>query len=96
MEWNENVLAWMATLTGHERQHMIYWATNRFDSESYYNVPIERQTELHDTYLKQFCPTQTELHDICLEEERAYDRIRAHRAKCGLDIPFSRLGYLPD
>ena len=88
MKWNENVLAWMATLTGYERQHMIHWINNRFDSESYYSVPTKRQTELHNEYLRQFFATQAELHTICLEEERQYDVQRAYAREGGLGIPF--------
>lgn len=47
MDWNENLIAFLATLSGWERKFAISCADNKPD-EAFWYVPSERRTELFD------------------------------------------------
>lgn len=49
--WNENLIAFLATLSGHERELAKDYADGKANSEACWYVPMARQTELRDLVL---------------------------------------------
>lgn len=76
MQANENVIAYIATLSGMERQVAIDVLDSTCHPESWI-VPLTRQWEIRDAVMRAYHElTASENHRIAIEKEQQYDAER--------------------
>lgn len=77
MQYNENALAWIATLRDWERKYVLEFISDERPGKAYWHVDVARRTQLMAELFHNNCATAADEHREDIANEIAYNQRRA-------------------